>query len=188
MAESGQNVTYLLQEWRRGDPQALDQLMPLVYDRLRAMAGSYLRSERPGHTLSTTAVVHEAFLRLVDTEVDWQDRAHFLAIAARVMRRVLVDHAKAHQREKRGGAPAQVSLDDVVLISPQASAQVQDLDEAITRLAAVDERKGRLLELFYFGGLSYEESAAAVGISEATVHRELKLAKAWIRHELAQGV
>jgi RNA polymerase sigma factor (TIGR02999 family) len=132
-------------------------------------------------------VVHEAFLRLVETEVEWQDRAHFLAITARVMRRLLVDHAKAHHREKRGGTPVQVSLDEVLLISPQASAQVQDLDEAISRLAAIDERKGRLLELFYFGGLSYEESAAALDISEATVHRELKLAKAWIHHELAHG-
>jgi RNA polymerase sigma factor (TIGR02999 family) len=132
-------------------------------------------------------VVHEAFLRLVETEVEWQDRAHFLAITARVMRRLLVDHAKAHRREKRGGTPVQVSLDEVLLISPQASAQVQDLDEAISRLAAIDERKGRLLELFYFGGLSYEESAAALDISEATVHRELKLAKAWIHHELAHG-
>ena len=184
MSDTSQGVTVLLRAWRGGDPNALEQLMPLVYKHLQGMAGRYLQFERPGHTLSATAVVHEAFLRIVDTEVTWQDRAHFLAVASLAMRRVLVDHAKMHQRSKRGGHPLKVPLDEAMALSPSASDQVQDLDDALTRLAQVDERKAKLVEMLYFGGLSYVEMAEVAGISESTVHRELRLAKAWIRHEI----
>jgi RNA polymerase sigma factor (TIGR02999 family) len=177
-------VTLLLRAWGAGDPQAFDRLVPLVYEQLQAMAARSLRSERAGHTLSATAVVHEAFLRLVDADVPWNDRIHFFAVAAQVMRRVLVDHAKSLRRGKRGGGAERVALDDVALVSPQASEQVLEVDEALSRLAALDERKSRLLELLYFGGLTYTEAATALGVSEATVHREVKLAKAWLRHEL----
>jgi RNA polymerase sigma factor (TIGR02999 family) len=180
-------VTQLLQAWRNGDQNALNSLMPMVYDQLRSIAGRYLRAENPGHTLGATGVVHEAFIRLVETDVGWQDRAHFLAIASRVMRRILVDHARAHGRAKRGGAPPKISLDDALIVSPERADEVVHLDDALTRLSALDERKSRILEMLYFGGLTYVETAEAVGISEVTVHRELKLAKAWLRRDLGQG-
>jgi RNA polymerase sigma factor (TIGR02999 family) len=179
-----ESVTRLLQAWRGGDREALNGLMPIVYDQLRLIAGSYFRSEAPGHTLQATAVVHEAFLRLAGSEVEWQDRAHFLAIAASTMRRILVDHARTSRRARRGGGEAPFSLDEAIAVSAQPDDQVVDLDEALTTLAAIDERKARILELLYFGGLTYAETAVALGISDATVHRELKLAKAWLRHEL----
>jgi RNA polymerase sigma factor (TIGR02999 family) len=181
---SPEAVTRLLHAWREGDRAALNGLMPLVYDQLRLIAGSHFKSETPGHTLQATAVVHEAFLRLAGSEVEWQDRAHFLAIAASTMRRILVDHARARSRVRRGGGVIAFSLDEAIAFSSEPDDRVVDLDEALTNLATVDERKARILEFLYFGGLTYAETAEALAISEATVHRELKLAKAWLRHEL----
>ena len=174
----------LLQQWRGGDSRALDQLMPLIYNELRHLAGRCFYAERPGHTLRATALVHEAYLRLVDADIAWQDRAHFYAIAARVMRRVLVEYARAHARQKRGSGDVPVPLDEAVLVGPEAAAIVADLDDALQRLAAIDPRKSDIVQLLFFGGLTYEETAAALDISPATVHRELKLAKAWLLREM----
>lgn len=174
----------LLKQWGDGDSQALNELMPIVYNELRHLANRCLYSERPGHTLRATALVHEAYLRLFDAEVDWQDRAHFYAIAARVMRRILVEYARAHTAHKRGSGNIPVPLDEAVLVGPQAAAIVEDLDEALERLAAIDARKSEIVQLLFFGGLTYEETAAALHISPATVHRELKLAKAWLLREM----
>ena len=184
MPRDSQSVTKLLERWRGGDPRALDELVPVIYSELRRLAGRCLYSERPAHTLHATALVHEAYLRLVDAKVEWQDRAHFYAIAARVMRRILVEYARAHTRHKRGGGIPPISLDEAVLVGPQAAAIVEDLDDALKRLAKVDSRKSEILQLLFFGGLTYEETAAALNISPATVHRELKLAKAWLLREM----
>ena len=180
---SPEAVTRLLQAWRGGDQAALNGLMPIVYDQLRLIAGNYFKSEAPGHTLQATAVVHEAFLRLAGSDVEWQDRAHFLAIAASTMRRILVDHARSNRRDRRGGGAVAFSLEEAIVVS-EPDDQVVRLDDALTALAALDERKARILEFMYFGGLTYAETAEALAISEATVHRELKMAKAWLRHEL----
>ena len=185
MASEPQVVTRLLQQWRKGDPQALDELMPIIYDELRAVAARCLYADRPGHTLPSTALVHEAYLRLIGAEVEWQDRAHFFAIAARVLRRVLVEYARAHGREKRGGGAQQLPLDEALLVGPEASSIVLDLDEALGRLAQQDERKADIVQCLFFGGLTYDETAQALDISPATVHRELKLARAWLYRELA---
>ena len=174
----------LLKQWGGGDSRALDELIPIVYNELRDVANRCLYSERPGHMLRATALVHEAYLRLFDAEVDWQDRAHFYAIAARVMRRILVEYARAHTAHKRGGGNIPVPLDEAVLVGPQAAAIVEDLDEALERLTAIDARKSEIVQLLFFGGLTYEETAAALHISPATVHRELKLAKAWLLREM----
>jgi RNA polymerase sigma factor (TIGR02999 family) len=161
-------------------------LVPLVYHELRQMAGRCLYSERPGHTLRATALVHEAYLRLVDADVNWQDRSHFYAIAARVMRRILVEYARAHTRHKRGSGQIHLPLDEVVVVGPEAAAIVADLDDALQRLAEIDPRRSDILQLLFFGGLTYQETAAALDISPATVHRELKLAKAWLLREMGQ--
>lgn len=176
-------VTGLLQAWRRGDREALDRLIPLVHDELHRLAAGYMRGERPDHTLQTTALVNEAYLRLVDADVDWQDRAHFFAVAATTMRRILVDHARAKGRRKRAGI--KVSLDDAAVVTPDASDEMLALDEALTRLAERDERPARVVELHYFGGLTYDEIAEVVGVSAATVHRDLRLARAWLYREMS---
>lgn len=176
-------VTQLLHEWRAGNQEALNQLMPLVYDELRRLAGHYMKSERASHTLQPTALVNEAYLKLVDMEVSWQDRTHFFAVATRLLRRILVDHAKRHRRDKRGGGQAKVTLDENFGAS-RPDADILALDEAIDRLSEFDERKVRIIELHFFGGLTYDEMAEALGIAQATVHRELRLAKAWLHHEL----
>ncbi len=181
-----QAVTRLLHEWKNGDSEALDELMPIVYRELRRLAGRLLAAERPGHTLSATALVHEAYLRLVDADIDWQDRAHFYAIGARVLRRILVDHAKTRNRQKRGGGVEKIPLDEAILIGSEAADIVVDLDEALNRLAIQDARKSEIVQLLFFGGLTHDETADALNISPATVHRELKLAKAWLYRELAQ--
>lgn len=186
MSPDSQSVTRLLQQWRSGDSCALDELVPLVYQELRQLAGRCLYSERPGHTLRATALVHEAYLRLVDADINWQDRAHFYAIAARVMRRILVEYARAHTRQKRGSGKVHVPLDEVVVVGPEAAEIVADLDIALQRLAAIDPRRSDIVQLLFFGGLTYEETAAALDISPATVHRELKLAKAWLLREMGQ--
>jgi RNA polymerase sigma factor (TIGR02999 family) len=179
-------VTRLLQSWSAGDQDALNDLMPLVYDRLRALAGRYMNAERPDHTLRTTALVHEIYLELVDANVAWQNRVHFFAIASKLMRRVLVEHARKRGRAKRGGG-AKVTLEDCMAVSPEPDPVILELDDALNRLAEVDERKAQLVELTYFGGLSYDDAAEALSISPATVHRELRLAKAWLYHELNSG-
>lgn len=183
-----ESVTGLLQSWGQGNKRALDQLMPLVYDQLHRLAAKCLRGERPNHSLRATALVNEAYLKLVDADVQWQDRVHFFAIAARILRRILVDHAKAHRSGKRGGGVEKLPFDDAVMVGPQSEAGIIELDLAIQRLAAHDMRKSEIIELLCFGGLTYEETAAALNISPATVHRELKMAKAFLHRELHRGI
>jgi len=161
--------------------------MPLVYEELRRLAQIQMRGERSDHTLQTTALVHEAYLRLCGADVAWQGRVHFLAVAATVMRRVLVDHARSRDRAKRGGGADRVPLDEALAVSPERPEAVVALDEAIDRLSALDERKAHAVELHFFGGLTYEETAEALGVSPATVDRELRLAKAWLYRELRPG-
>ena len=179
----------MLRAWGEGDRAVLDQMLPLVYDELHRQAHRYLRRERANHTLQTTALINEAYLKLVDQRVvQWQNRAHFFGIAAQAMRRILVDYAKHRNREKRGGAAADLPLDEAMLIA--ATGQNIDLlalDAALTRLAAIDEQQARVVELKYFSGLSIEETAEVVGVSPATVKRDWQMAKAWLRHEMSQG-
>jgi RNA polymerase sigma-70 factor (ECF subfamily) len=179
-------VTRLLLEWGRGDKAALDELMPLVYQELRRLAGAYLRNEKTGHTLQPTALIHEAYLRLVDQNTpEWESRAHFYAVAARLMRQILVDHARTRIAAKRGGVAQKVSLDDAPAIAVRdEAAELLALDEALKKLAAFDERKCRVIELRSFAGMSVEETARALGVSEPTVKRETKLAQSWLRSEL----
>ena len=181
------NVTQMLLEWRGGNEDALERLMPMVYDELRRLAGHYMKTERKGHTLQATALVNEAYIRLVDMKVSWQDRAHFFAVAARLMRRLLVDHARAHRRAKREGDAAKVTLDAALEVSSNPASNVLAVDEALTRLAEFDPRKSEILELRYFGGLNNEEVAEALNISRATVQRDLRLAKTWLIRELKRG-
>lgn len=181
------SVTQLLQEWSAGNKEALDQLLPLVYDELRRLAGRCLQSERTGHTLRATDLVHEAYLRLINADIEWQSRVHFYAVAARVVRRILVEYARSHKREKRGGGAEKVPLDEALVIGPEAEAIVLELDQALSRLAQHDARKSEIVELIYFGGLTYEETSAALNLSAATIDRELRMAKAWLYRELAQN-
>jgi RNA polymerase sigma-70 factor, ECF subfamily len=185
---AGEPVTQLLRQLSDGNREAFDSLMPLVYAQLRKLATNCLRSERPGHTLRATALVHEAYLKLVDADVPWESRVHFYAVAARVMRRILVDHAKAGRRHKRGGGAEVVQFDEAVMVGPEVPDSVMALDEALSRLATRDQRKSDVVECLFFGGMTYDETAGALGISAATVHRELKMAKAWLYNELAQNV
>jgi RNA polymerase sigma factor (TIGR02999 family) len=178
------SITELLVDSRSGDAEALNQLMPLVYDELRRLAGSYMRHESGGHTLQPTALVHDAYVRLVNVDIAWQDRAHFYSVAARTMRRILVDHARGRERMKRGGG-LRVTLTESLNVASQPALDILDLEDALQRLLKTDERKGQILELHFFGGLSYDETADALGISAATVDRELRFAKAWLQHELS---
>src|SRR6266481_6325410 len=181
MAASTNDVTQLLVDWRNGDKQALDRLMPLVYDELRRIASRYMKREREGHTLQTTALVNEAYLRMVgQDDVDWQNRAHFFGVAASVMRHLLVDHARARGRVRRGADPQQVSLDEAAVVSNQKGEELLALDEALTRLASIDSRKVKIVELRYLSGLTAEETAEVLGVSEITVKREWLKAKAWL--------
>jgi RNA polymerase sigma factor (TIGR02999 family) len=177
-------ATTLFLSWRGGDRSALDQLLPLLYDELAGIAHRARARERDGHTLQTRALVHEAYLRLIDANVDYQDRAHFFAVAARTMRRILVDHARARHRDKRGGDAVRVDIDDVAVPAPAVSFDVLALHDALDRLSTFDTRKAQLVELHFFGGLNQEETAAALGISIRTVERELRSAKALLRHDL----
>jgi len=178
-------VTQLLQAWRGGDAQALNKLTPLVYAELRRLARSYMNRERPGHTLQTTALVHEAFTRLIDTpRVDWQDRSHFFAVCSTLMRRVLVDHARSNGYFKRGGGVKLVSLDEARDVGHDGKVDLFALDEALTRLAALDPRKSQVVELRFFGGLTVDETADVLHISADTVMRDWKLAKPWLMREL----
>lgn len=178
-------VTKLLRAWKSGDENAHDELFPLVYDQLRKLARGHFGRERPGHTLSATALVHEAYLRLADAEIDWHDRVHFFAISATVMRRILVDHAKTRTRKKRGGGAPMLRLEDEVLISAEPDPRIILLDEALTKLAQIDARKARIFELSFFSGLTLEETSRVVGGSQSSVQRELTFAKAWISREIA---
>jgi RNA polymerase sigma factor (TIGR02999 family) len=185
---SRQAVTRLLSAWRSGDAAALQQLTPLVYDQLRHLARRYMRKERDGHTLQATAVVHEAFVRLVDMEVNWQDRGHFYAIASRLMRRILVDHAKAKRRNKRGGdiLLKQIETLEGIDALPAATAEIDilEIDDALERLSRHEPRLAQTVELHYFGGLTYQEVAEALQVSETTVHRDMRLAKAWMLNQI----
>ena len=178
-------ITQLLVAWSHGEESALEALTPIVYGELRRLAQSYMRRERAEHTLQSTAIVHEAFIRLIDQNVEWQSRAHFFAIAARMMRRILVDHARAKSRSKRGAGMTHVEIDDQVMQSPARSVDLMALDEALEHLAKIDPQRGRIVELKYFGGLSNEESANVLGISTATVQRQWSGAKAWLYRELS---
>jgi RNA polymerase sigma-70 factor (ECF subfamily) len=179
-----EQISQLLQAWAAQDPAARDALVPIVYDELHRLAHHYMRTERAGHTLQTTALVNEAYLRLVDVErLEWRDRAHFFAMAATMMRRILVDHARGHARDKRGGGVIMTSLkDDVAAAAPDVD--VLALDAALEKLGQIDERQARLVELRYFAGLTIEEAAAALQISTGTVKREWVIAKAWLYREL----
>lgn len=187
MPTDSKGITQLLQQSRGGNKEAFDALVPIVYDQLHRMAARAFSAESPGHTLRATALLNEAYLKLVEADVPWTDRVHFFAVAARVMRRILVDHARGLNREKRGGDVEKVSLEESSDVGAQAPAQLLDLDRALERLAQRDRRKSEIVELLFFGGLTYDEAAAALEISPATLHRELKLAKAWLYKELASG-
>jgi RNA polymerase sigma factor (TIGR02999 family) len=178
-------VTQLLTEWTNGNLAARDELMALVYEELRRLAHLHMRRERPGHTLQTSALVHEAFMRLVNhRNVHWQSRAHFFALAAQMMRRVLVDYARRRGNLKRGGNVQQISLDKTLFVSEERSAEVVALDDALRGLASFDQRKSQIVELRFFGGLSIEETASVLGVSPGTVMRDWTLAKAWLRKEI----
>jgi RNA polymerase sigma factor (TIGR02999 family) len=183
---STHEVTHLLQAWRAGDDGALEQLMPLVYDELHRLARRYMAAEQSDHTLQTTALVHEAYLRLVDAKnVDWQNRAHFYAICARLMRRILVDFARSRNYQKREGNFAHIQLEEAATVSAVMGSELLAVDEALKQLAAVDTRKCEVVEMRFFGGLTVEEIAEALQVSSETVMRDWKLAKAWLLRELS---
>ena len=180
-AVSEQRVTELLTRWSQGDDAALAELTPLVYGELRRLAHRYMNTERTEHTLQTTALANEAYLRLADqTNPRWQNRAHFFAVAARAMRRILVSYARNQRAQKRGGGRLKVDLDEAALVSPEESKEIIDLHEALERLATLDSRKAQVVELKYFGGLNYDEMAEVLKISPVTVRRDWRFAKAWL--------
>src|SRR6266550_4616972 len=182
---SRKDVTDLLIDWSKGDQEALNKLMPLVYDELHRLASRYLRHERPGHTLQTTALVHEAYLKLVDERnANWQNRVHFFAAAAQVMRHVLVDYARSSRASKRGGDYCRLSLDEARISSEEKDADLLALNDALNNLAAIDPQQSRVVELRVFGGLTVEETAEALGISPRTVKREWSMAKAWLHKQI----
>src|SRR6266705_2980055 len=185
MAPSPHEVTQLLVAWSNGDEGARDRLMPFVYEELRRLAHQYMNRERSGHTLQTSALVNEAFLRLVDQRnVHWQNRAHFFGIAAQMMRRILVDYARNRRYAKRGGSVRQVSFNEALIVSAERSTEIVALDEALKGLAKLDQRKSQIVELRFFGGLSIDETAKALGVSPGTVMRDWTFAKAWLRREM----
>lgn len=181
-------ITQLLNEWKDGNQAALDELMPLIYDELRRQASRYLRNERQGHTLQTTALIHEAYLKLVGiNEIEWQNRNHFFAIASTAMRRILVDHARERKRDKRGGSAENLPLDEALQISAnEKSVDLIALDEALNRLAKLDTRQAKVVELRYFSGLSIDETAEVLGIANSTVRLDWNLAKAWLKQEITK--
>ena len=186
MPSDQQGLTLLLRDWSAGNQESLDRLMPLLYDQLHRLAASCLRSERPDHTLRATALVHEAYLRLADSEIPWESRGHFYAVAARVLRHILVDYAKASGRKKRGGGVDKIPLDEAVVIGPGLSSEIVELNDALNLLAERDARKAEVVNLIFFGGLTYDETARALGVSDVTVHRELRMAKAFLYAQLAK--
>jgi RNA polymerase sigma-70 factor (ECF subfamily) len=184
--EPSVDVTRLLRAWAGGDPGALDQLTPVIYAELRRRAHSYMKNERPGHTLQTTALANEAWLRLVNVSaVDWRDRAHFFAIAAQMMRRILVDGARNRGRDKRGGSAQRVDLDQIPDISTRRDPELIAIDDALKTLAELDPRKARVIELRFFGGLSVEETAEVLKLHEQTVLRDWRLARVWLLREIS---
>jgi RNA polymerase sigma-70 factor, ECF subfamily len=189
MTEPSPEITRLLIAWSEGDPKALDRLIPVVYAELRRQAARRLRRERDGHTLQTTDLIHETYLRLIEQKnVRWQNRAHFFAVSAQLMRRILVDHARRRGRAKRGGSGVALPLEEGLAVAAAGSdADLLALDGALERLAALDARQSRIVELRFFGGLSVEETAAVVGVSKTTVKDDLNMAKAWLRRELGGG-
>ena len=185
--EQTPNITQLLKDWSGGDQKVLDQLVPLIHDELRRAARRYMRRESAGHTLQTTALVNEAYLRLVDRhDVRWENRAHFFALVAQVMRNILVDYARRRSYQKRGGGARHVSLDEAAVVSREPSAELVALDEALKLLAEIDPRRSRVVELRFFGGLDLKETAAALGVSTATALRDWNLAKAWLYRQLSR--
>ena len=180
-------ITELLEQWSGGNQAALDQLYPLVYAELRQLARSYMRREPKGHTLQTTALINEAYVRLVDQQsVRWQNRSHFFAISAQIMRRILVDHARQHLQAKRGGGAKKISLDEVMIVAKERSEEVLMLDEALANLARLDPRRSQVVELRYFAGLNNSEIASVLQISENTVMRDWNLARAWLYQQLSE--
>jgi RNA polymerase sigma-70 factor (ECF subfamily) len=185
MTSSPKSVTQLLIEWREGDQTALDRLFPLVYEEMRRLARYYMRSERPEHILQTTALINEAYIRLVDHKgMRWQNRAHFYAVAAQAMRRMLVDHARSRHYEKRGGGAHMVELDEAATVAQEQAAEMVALDDALNHLAAVGPRQSKVVELRYFGGMSVEETAEVLGVSTVTVMRDWRAAKAWLLRKI----
>jgi RNA polymerase sigma factor (TIGR02999 family) len=181
-----QEVTQLLVDWGNGNQAALDRLMPVVYTEVRQLAHWYMRRERPGHTMQTTALIHEAYLRLVDqNQVRWQHQAHFFGIAARLMRQILIEHARSRTRAKRGGGVGTISLDEAAIVSQARATELLALDDALERLATIDPRKSQVVELRFFGGLSVEEAAQVLNIAPNTVLRDWRMAKAWLRREIS---
>jgi RNA polymerase sigma-70 factor (ECF subfamily) len=185
---STHEITQLLGAWSAGDENALEKLMPLVYDELHRLARAYMGRERPGHTLQTTALVHEAYLRLIDSgRAGLQDRSHFFALCAKLMRRILVDWARARLSLKRGGDVQILDLEESLVVSPHASSELVALDDALKALEAFDPRKAQIIELRFFGGLSVDETAEVLKVSVETVARDWRLAKSWLRRELDRG-
>lgn len=186
---SPQEVTQLLADWGKGDHSALDKLFPLVHSELRRIAQRQMSQERPGHTLQATALVNEAYLKLAGQQgFDWQNRAHFFAVCAQVMRHILIDHARAHARDKRGGGAIQVSLNEALVVAEDQAAHLMALDEALRVLERLDPQKGKIVELRYFGGLSIEEAAEVLNVSPRTVRREWQRAKAWLYRMMTEGI
>jgi RNA polymerase sigma factor (TIGR02999 family) len=185
---SPREITQLLLAWNNGEKAALDQLMPLVHQELHRLAHRYMRREQPGNTLQTSALVNEAYLRLIDSSrVRWQNRAHFFAISAQLMRRNLVDFARERHNLKRGGATTRLSLDEALTIAPERTSDLLALDDALNALASLDERQSQVVELRFFGGLSIVEASEVLKVSEGTVRRDWSLAKAWLRREMVKG-
>jgi RNA polymerase sigma factor (TIGR02999 family) len=185
---SPHRVTQLLQQWSHGDDSALVELTPLVYEELRRLAHHYMEGQSPNHTLQTTALVNEAYLRLADqTNPSWQNRAHFFAVAARAMRQIVVDYARSQRSQKRGGGALKVELDEAAIVSPEQSKEIVDLHEALERLGTLDPRKASVVELKFFGGLNYDEIADVLKIARMTVRRDWVFAKAWLHNELHRG-
>jgi RNA polymerase sigma factor (TIGR02999 family) len=188
VASRSDQVTQLLLEWSRGDVGAREALLPLVYDELRRLAAAYLRRERPDHTLQPTALVHEAYLRLVqERQVDWRGRSHFFSVAAKLMRRILVDHARGRLADKRGAGTPKVPLTEALVMSETRPSDLLVLDESLTRLASLDPQQSRVVELRVFAGLTVEETSRVLDISPATVKRDWAVAKAWLLREIQQG-
>jgi RNA polymerase sigma-70 factor (ECF subfamily) len=187
MPNTQHDLTQMLIKLTEGNTEVVNEILPVIYDELRSLAGNYLRRERENHTLQPTALVHEAYLKLIDQKnVQWQNRAHFFGIAANIMRRILVDHARKHTAEKRGGAGENLPLEDELLIvSEGKSAELLALDEALENLAKIDPQKSKIVELRYFGGLSVEETAEVLGVSEITVKRHWRMAKAWLYGQIS---
>ena len=185
--DDARQITNLLHNWSGGDDKALDELFPLVYDELHRQAGHYLRGERPGHTLQTTALLNEAYIRLAGhVQGNWENRFQFFAFAAKIMRHILVDHARGKQREKRGAGAVKISIADLNAVTPGPDLDLMALDEALNHLNKIDEQQVRIVELRYFGGLSLEETADALQVSRATVARDWNVARAWLRRELTR--